>query len=267
MKASISRAWDEARGTLKANNAALVSVALAFLILPATVFGTISPRATTGIAGLGGTTSALMLAVLLIGLIGRIGIARIAMGPPTTVQDALRRSVTRTPAVAAAFLIVLLPAALLMAPFLMQMLENPANPPPGASLAVFAIGVVTIIVSVRLLALVIPAAAAEDGGPIALLRRNWRLTKGSWGRLLGFVLLLYIVGGIAGIAAGSVIGAILTATVGTPEPLTVSGLVLAAVLALVAAIFSVLFMVMLARVYVQLGGADNAAASVPRSGD
>ena len=63
----------------------LTAVSLALLVLPSTILVTAVPEALTGRVKPDATTLLLALISLLIGLAARITLARIAMGPATTV--------------------------------------------------------------------------------------------------------------------------------------------------------------------------------------
>lgn len=266
MKASISAAWDQTKAIIARNSSHLAAVALAFLVLPSTVLGTVEPSSLTGIAPGDEPGSVLMLLVLLIGLTGRMTIAQIAIARGQTVGDAVRRALRRTAAAAGAFLLFMLPVAVLMAPLLLQMIAKPEAPSPGASMLLLLVGALALALAARLLSMVIPAAVAEDGGPVALLRRSWTLTRGHWWRLFGLMILFFLASGIAGMAASRVLGALLAVAAGSMEALSFSALLLSAVLAIIGAIFATLFAVMLARIYVQLAGGGVARPSVPTTG-
>ena len=51
-----------------------------------------------------------------------------------------------------------------------------------------------------------PIASAEAIGPVAILRRSWRLTEGHWWPLFGFLLVFFIGAGIVAVAIGSAAG-------------------------------------------------------------
>ena len=52
--------------------------------------------------------------------------------------------------------------------------------------------VLIIAIAVRF-QLTVPVAAMEPAGPVRMLRRSWDLTRGSYWRLLGFLLIVLIV--------------------------------------------------------------------------
>ena len=103
------------------------------------------------------------------------------------------------------------------------------------------------------LALLTPAAAAGAGGPIALIRRSWNLTRGHFWRLLGFLALALILSLFVLIAAGLIGGILVTLTLGRPEPGSAAMLLILLGAALLQAAVSGLFTAFVARLYAQLG--------------
>lgn len=258
-KLSLSKAWDEARASLPRDARLHASVALAFMVLPSTIFGTIAPTALAGNSEPDAKTGVMVLIVSIIGLIGRIAIANLAL-KPVAVADAIRTAARATPAAVVAFCIFFLPIILLLSPFVPAVMASPENPPMGPLLAATIIALIGFIVGVRLMLLVIPIAAAERAGPVALLKRSWLLSSGNWWRLTIFVLIFSIASYIAARAVGFAIGGALILLLGPLAPYSLSALIFALILSLVAAVFATLFSVMLARIYVQL---STGQASVP----
>ncbi len=265
-KASISTAWDESKRVFATDSRALSAVALALLVLPSATLGTVAPQSLMGIAPTEIGPTLIAIAVMLIGLVGRVTIARIAIGPSAMLSSALAESARRALAAAGAFLLFMIPVALLMAPFIPAVLANPTDPPPAATVAFLLIFLVAFALGVRLLSMVIPAAADQGLGPIALLKRSWSLTRGHWWKLIGLLLLFFLASAVAVRAVGSVLGSILILVSGPIDPMTVSALLFALTLSLVSAAFIVLLWVMLGRIYVQLRGAAQAEAGVPTTG-
>lgn len=262
---SLSKAWDETRAHLAADGKLYIAIALALFVLPATVFGTLEPSALMGGTPQNSTVQLLFLLVLLLNGAGRLAISRLALRH-ATVGEAIGHAMRRIMPLAAAFLIFLIPVVLLLTPFLPAVMASPDNPPPGPLLASLAITLAAFILGVRLALPLVPIAAAEPIGPVALLKRAWQLTAGNWWRLAGFMIVFFAASLLAARAVGYVLGGVLILVSGPLEPMGVSALVLAAVLALVGAAFTAVFSVMLARIYVQLAGPGHADVSVPSSG-
>jgi hypothetical protein len=145
-------------------------------------------------------------------------------------------------------------------------MASPENPPPDALLASCAIVLAAFIFGVRLALLLVPIAAAEAIGPVAMLKRAWQLTSGNWWRLAAFLIIFFLASFLAARAVGYVLGGTLILLAGPLEPMAVSALILAAVLSLVGAAFTTVFSIMLAKIYIQLAGPVHADVSVPSSG-
>lgn len=261
-KLSLSKAWDETRAALGADGKLYVAIALALIALPATIYGTMEPAALLGGAPQGGSPQIVFLVVMLINLLGRLALSRLALRP-ASVGEAIGASARRLPAVVGAFLIFLVPFIAGLTPFLPQVMANPQSPPPGPLLISTFIIILAFILGVRLALPLVPLAAAEAGGPLTLLKRGWRITSGNWWRLAVFLFAFFIASVLTVRAIGYVIGGAVILAAGRLEPMALSSLILAAVLALVGAAFTTVFSVMLARIYVQLAAP---AAGVPSSG-
>jgi hypothetical protein len=100
--------------------------------------------------------------------------------------------------------------------------------------------------------LVPPVAANEDGGPLRLIGRSWRLTAGHGWKLVGTLLLVMAVYTVALIAIQSIAGLVVIALFGQPQP----GSLAAFLITLVGAAFTTLatpyLASFIARIYAQL---------------
>lgn len=268
---SISRAWDETKAVLARDGRLISTVAMALLFLPQVLASTISPPANlTDVAAPSGA-GLIVLVALLVSMIGQLAIVRLAVGPATSVGDAIRHGASRFPSALAAFVMFVFGMALILVPLIMALgltplIMNPASPPPPDALGkMLLLVLVAFFLSVKFL-LVTPVASAETVGPIAILKRSWTLTGGHYLRLVGFILLATIAALIVVIVA-QIVGAIVAKLFAdTVNPLSAGALVLALFTAGAQAALSAIFTVMLARIYVQVAG-RAAEVSVPHSGD
>jgi uncharacterized membrane protein len=99
-----------------------------------------------------------------------------------------------------------------------------------------------------------PVAAAEDVGPIAILRRSWQISSGNYWKLLGFLLLFILAYLVVSMAIGFVLGTLVVLAAGRPEPGTIAFLIILLLNAVVGAIVTMFFTATLARIYAQLAG-------------
>jgi hypothetical protein len=267
-KLSISTAWDETRQVLARDGKLFTSVALALIVLPATVLALVAPP-------LGeeppGWVRLLSMVVALIGLAGQLAIIRLALTSSTLVKDAIAHGFKRLlPAFVAlvlfgvAMAIILLPIMLLMVgPEAIQAAAEGTITPEMAR-AVLVIVLLVILVGARF-QLIMPVAAAEPIGPIAVLKRSWAISKGHYWRLLAFVVLNLLLAVIVVIYLGHVIGGVVVGAIfGDIDQFSVAALAAGLISGLAQAAFTVVLSVMLARIYAQLAG--TAEASVPSSG-
>lgn len=270
---SISRAWDETREIFNRDGSLLIAVSLALIVLPGVLVGIIGPQTPAAAESSSGGIQLLRLLAALITIVGQLALIRLAIGPSTTVKDAIVHGLKRFPSAFAAFLIVFAIIALIVIPLTMVIallsgvdiaqLEN-AKLTGGQATLVLLLIILALLVSVRF-TLVSAVASAEAIGPIAIVRRAWDLTKGQYWRMLGFVALLVVAFIVLFIAAG-IVGGILARLVSQDiTPFSAAALIVALVAGIAQGAFSILTSVMLARVYAQLAGRD-VEASVPSSG-
>ena len=264
-KLSISQAWDETRAILARDGKLIAAVALALFVLPGIVLNLAVPQVPVGQIRQPGAWMLIALAVLLITLVGQLAVARLALGPHIAVGEAIVQGTRRLPSYVCAFLMWSVP--LLAVGSVLYSMSNPQNPNPSvpAALGLLAVTALGIFVSVRLI-LLSAVAAAESGGPIAILQRTWGLTGGNWWRLFGFVVMLLIAALAAIWAVGAVVGVLAKLAFGDLSPLSVGGLIVVIAGQLLSAAISVVLVVMIARLYAQRTGAAAAQASVPSSG-
>ncbi|HJR82311.1 MAG TPA: glycerophosphoryl diester phosphodiesterase membrane domain-containing protein [Sphingomicrobium sp.] len=271
-KLSISRAWDETREIFRRDGGLLISVALALIVLPAIVVGIVAPPEPGMQAS--GTDQILRLVSALIAIVGQLALIRLALGPSTTVGDAIAHGARRFLPAFGAILILILIMAIVIIPLMailgLAMGIDPsqmaagAKPGPQIGLLILIMCLVAIAISVRF-TLLSPIASGEAIGPLAIIKRCWVLTKGHYWRILGLVVLL-LVAAIFLLMTAGVLGGLLARLVSSDiEPFSVAALIVSLVAGVAQGAFSVLASVMLARVYAQLAGA-GAEATVPSSG-
>lgn len=262
---SISRAWEESREVLARDGKLIFTVALALIALPEAIAGFVSPQqsATPNLSG-----SGVAFVVALIGIVAQLAMIRLAIGPSLTVGEAIGHGARRfIPYLLAAMLLVLalILAAIPIGGLLYALgldFKPPVNTIPAiAWIVILPVMLLLFAVAVRLM-MMAPVASAEAIGPVAILRRSWEITAGSFWRLLGFLLLFAIAALILLAVVGALAGILALALLGQPEPLSVSALVIALLTAIASATVSTLFVVMLARMYVQLAGRREDMAEV-----
>jgi hypothetical protein len=265
-KLSLSQAWTETKAVLARDGRLFASVALALVVLPQTIIGLTAPRSALESSALGG---ALVGIAIVIGFAAQIALNRLAIGPSTTVGAAIGRGFARMPALIGSFAIITVALFILLIPVVLVLgaagvMTEPGTgheAPPSVLLLVLAVAALSYAV----FQLTVPIAAAEQGGSIHLISRSWRLARHSYGRLLAFVIVVFIGLVIVLVAGQYGLGSIIALTLGPADPLSLSALVVSLVVALIQAGFTVVFAIMLARIYVQLAGAGP-QAGVPRSG-
>jgi len=259
---SVSRAWDESRAILARDGRLFVSVALGLIAFPTLITGILNPRGMTDpSAPL--WVSIVSLIASLVALSGQLALIRLALGPSITVGGAINHGMRRMPIyllavimIAIALIVAAVPIALVLAALGVPVTNKTLPDTPPVIVAVILYFLLIVFVFIRMI-MSAPLTSAEAIGPIAVIRRSWDLTAGNFWRLLGFMLLFFIAAIVVLFAVHAAVGVAAGLLVGPIEPMSASAVVVALVDALFNAAVTTLLAVMLARMYVQLSGADE----------
>jgi len=268
---SIGRAWDEAKAALGANRKLIVPVALGMVLLPAVIASMIEPQVPAGQQPPPGPWMLGALLMIIVMIIGEIAIVLLVNGWRGSVGEAIGQAARRTPTLILAALAFLVPIILLFSAILamtaigsIQGGQFDWTSLGGTGwLLLFLCFLVLFYLSVRLLPL-LAVVACESVGPIAALKRSFTLTAGHFWRLFGFLLLLMIAFLIVALTVGAVIGGLVTVVFGSPEPWSISLVLIALAGGLVQAGFVMVYTAMLARIYAQLSAGQASVPEVKR---
>ncbi|MFL6733401.1 MAG: hypothetical protein ACJ8EY_01755 [Sphingomicrobium sp.] len=267
-KASISKAWDEARAILARDGSVLATIALALIVLPGLLADLFMP----GISAkpLNPGPSLIVVVVLFaIGLVGQLAVIRIAVGNGGTVAAAIQHAARRTLPYVAACMVWGIPLALMM--LIISRNADQTNPPDPSTAALVLVTAIALLVGLVAVVprMLLSAAIAcnENVGPLQIVRRSWTLSRGNWLRLLGFFLLFVILLLVVMAAVAAIVGTVAAIIFGKLEPWSIGAFIVSLVSQLAGAVLSVLFSLMIARIYLQLAGPDQASRSVPSSVD
>jgi len=269
---SISKAWEETRVIIARDGRLFASLALALVALPATITGLVNPKGVTD-TSTPFWVDLVVLAASLAALAGQLALIRMALGPATTVGDAVGHGLKRMPIYLLSAIIIACGLLVVAIPFVLVMIAAGVQIDNEAALArspaFLFVGLLYFMllcfVGVRML-MSSPVASAEHSGPIAIIRRSWELTSGHFWQLFGFILLFFLAAVVVVVAAGAAVGILVGLLIGPIEPMSVSALVVALVQALVQALVTTMLAVMLARLYVQVAGRSDVDVSVPKTG-
>jgi hypothetical protein len=248
MSLSISAAWDETAALARRESWRLFGLAFLLLSLPSAVLRALAPVTMPGHLPHAGLWLIGVPVLVAASLVGALTISALALGsaPRAALGTALRRIL---PLFGAA-LLVLLGVAVLTIMFGLIVGAAPAAAGP----AFFVAMAILLFFWARLL-LLTPAAAAENVGPVRLIRRSWELSRGRLWRLFGFLLVVLAVSLVVLIAASVIGGLLVTLLAGRPVPGSPAMLLILLVSALVQAVISGLFTAFVARLYAQCVGA------------
>jgi hypothetical protein len=213
------------------------------------------------------------LFMILVMLAGQMAIVLLTNGWHGSVGGAIGRAVKRLPTLILAALMVMVPLILIMSVVLAVVgmatggdgQFSAASLSPAGKLVILAGLLIVLAVGVRLLPMIV-LIASEDIGAVAAIKRAVALTRGHFWKLLAFMLLATIAFVILALAAGAVIGSVVSLVFGRPEPWSVSLLLVALTAGLVQAAFITIYTAMLARITAQLTGGQAGVPEVKRAG-
>ncbi|HET9428683.1 MAG TPA: glycerophosphoryl diester phosphodiesterase membrane domain-containing protein [Allosphingosinicella sp.] len=257
---SISQAWNETAAFMKREAGLILPIALLLLAVPGAAMQLAMPPAPApGQTPEAGAWLLLIPVVMFASIVGTVAISFLALRPGTSVGEGLQVGLRRFLPVFIASLLIGLAALLVMIPlaaiFMGGAIASGNPTAAGGSLLLFLLLATCIALAfwVRLM-LMTPVAAAENAGPIAIIRRSWALTAGHFWKLLGLVLLMLIVAMVVIFAISALVGIFVFMLAGPPDPGSTSFILMTILSALLSAIFSAIFVTLLARVYAQLSG-------------
>ena len=253
-KLSIGQAWVESAAFLRAERRLLVPLCLATLVLPATILTLVMPTEPGGAPMTmadrpePGPWMIVGLAALAAMLVGQLAISRLALGWHGSLAEALRHGARRFVPMFAANLLL---AVLVVIPLILILAIIQLVAAAAANVALVLLSIPILMLFIRA-SLSLPVAAATTIGPVVILRRAFSISRGASLRLLGFALLFIAAAMVVAGAVSAVVGAVVIALLGQPEPWTVAATLLALIAGLLQALIIALWSVMLARIYAQL---------------
>jgi hypothetical protein len=254
---SLPRAWNEAAAFVKREGSLLFPVAL-LAVLPGAALRLLMPAPPRGELPPPGPWMLLIPVAIIIAIIANIAINRLVLRPGTSVGEALGHGLRRMPALLAVAAMLGLASVLLLT--VIATIIFAATAPPGAqpspaamSLAIIVMLPLALYLGARLL-LTTPVAAAEPGGPLAILRRSWTLTRDHVWTLIGLLVLIAILVLVVLLAVSAVAGILIILVAGPPDPGSIARLLLLAVATLLNMVMTVYLATLIARIYAQLAG-------------
>lgn len=252
-KLSISTAWNETAELIRREGGLLYLIAFALIALPAAGYQFLNPQPLPPEGDGPGWMALLGIPVILANLIGALTINILALGRENVVGKAIGLAARRMLPLLGAALLVLIGFVILCLPFaLLAVASWPAH--KGLiSLALLLMLAIILCLWARLL-VTTPVAAAEDAGPIAILKRSWALTAGHFPKLLGFVGLVMVVYVVVTLLVVGVGGLLVLAVAGQPAPGNMASLLILLVGALIDTALFLCFTILVSRIYVQLAG-------------
>ena len=212
MSISMSAIWDESAALIRRESHLMVPVALATVGIGSVISGFTQPE--TPAAGLGASGAFGFVIGNILSLIGNLAMMALALMPGMSVGESLRLAVARMPkmiGIVALFLIALIvmmiPIAIIIkmsgAPISANMTAK--DLPAVAVLSALIVGAVLLYVSARLLTL---SATVVDRNPpvIEAIKSSFAATRGIAAKIVGVVVLFFVVTLVVSGAAASISG-------------------------------------------------------------
>lgn len=252
-KLSIARAWEETAAFVKREPGLLLLISFGLIALPAIILQAATPRVEQGETPELGLWMLLFVPTLIFSILGSLTITVLATGVEHNAGDAFSRALRRFLTILGAAILLAIVAALVAVPLVLIMSLMVRSEASLTFLVGFVIGIAFVFLWTRMM-LITPVAAAESGGPVAILKRSWAMTSGHVLKLLGFVFLVVIVSLVIIFAVGAVGGTLIILLAGQPQEGNLSSVLLALLSGITQAIVGLLLTVMVARIYVQLSG-------------
>jgi len=210
-----ARAWREASGNLAANRDVLLALAGMFFMLPWLAFILLVPEpaidpqmapaaAVKAMAGFLRDNGAWLLGLVVAQAAGSLAVL-VLCGDPSrpTVREAIRRGVVGVPPYLGALFLFAL--AFTVGAGLLGVLAV-AGGSGGQMLVGLALNLLLVYATVRLMMIAPVIAIEQTLQPWQVLTRAWRLTRGNFGRVLVFLLLLLLAGQVLMAVIGMLVG-------------------------------------------------------------
>lgn len=264
---SITQAWNETAEFVRREGGLLFPIAFMLVSLPNALLEALTPAAPMpGRAPEAGLWLLVFPVLVVASIVGNIAIGYLALRPGTSVGEALRRGLSRMPALLAAGLLIgivfvilvfiLAIVAVMVVPGAMAAAESGI---PGPTMITVLLLVALVLIPIGLyfgarLMVMTPAASAEGGGPFQLIGRSWSLTAGNVWKLVGFLVLVAIVVLVLTGAIRAVAGILFALVAGPLEHGSTSTWLVIVVMALVNMVVSAYLTTLVARIYAQLAG-------------
>lgn len=258
-KLALTQAWNETAAFVKREAGLLFPVAFLLVALPTAIFSASIPRTTPPATPEAGPWIAVGIAAALIGAVGQLALSYLAVRRGATVGEALAQGLKRLlPLLGAVLLVGLVIGAIFFVAVLVAALAagGVSSGPPAAPTRGTTAVLVLVLLPVMLyfgtrLLLMTPVAAVEPGGPLAILRRAWALTRGHFWKLLGFLVMIAVTISVINFAVSVVAGSLIILAGGPMEPGSISSFAALLVGAILQTVITVFLATLIARIYAQ----------------
>jgi hypothetical protein len=267
---SITTAWNEAAAFVRREGRLLFPIAFGLVALPFAMMQALMPPPAPNQTPEAGAWLIMLPVVVAGSIVGSVAIMDLALRPGTSVGEALARGARRflplfAVSLAVGFVLAILffivvTIVVMLVPGAMQAAS--AGVPNEAMARVMAITLLVLLPAFLFIAtrcfMITPVAAAEEGGPIAIIGRSWRLTAGHGWKLAAFLVLVAILWIVISLSAQAVFGSLIILLAGPLRPGSATMLLIILVGAILTTFAAVYMYSLTARIYAQLSGPNIA---------
>lgn len=256
---SVGLAWDETKAFLDRERRLIVPVVLALVTLPLAALRIAIPELADLKAVMVGAVSlsgiVLLYLVLFIELVAWLALIRLALGRAEAVGATILAAIPRTLVLLVSLALLGLAFAILVTIAMISLAigqgaVDRGTLPPGMAV-MFTIAAVAMFLLFFRMILLVPAAAAEKTGSLALIKRGWQLGKGNGARLIAIMMLVFLSSVILNAAVVTVVGLFAKLVLGSNSGATVGGLLAALAAGLLSALIVSVQAGLLASLYRQ----------------
>lgn len=273
---SMSSVWDRATEFVGDNLSAILPFALV-IIATATV-QEITNQAVEGTAPMAMlAASCVLIIVSLFSVVARLAVIALAVDDNRSAGEAAALAIGRLFAVLLLIVLLFAILGLLTVPMIVALIAGGVDPQQLRSLNADTIAALPMSVTLfeLIYSLVLCVVLLWIGARLALLfpvmlverrlfgalGRSFRLTRGYALRILGVLLLIGIVGGVAAMAARTVFGSVLRLALGGETAFSIASVITAIVVAAVATVFTVIGDAFTGKLYAAARAAEHDTAA------
>ena len=270
---SMSAVWDRTAEFLSDNLTTLVPIALALLFVPNAVSGALEPLSAAAVEGSRTGYAFASLALSLIAMWGNLAIVALVLDPVLSARGAATVAGRRMPPAVGVLVVGLIALLLLWSPLFAILAASgmsatamgsnaaaiPAGARTGIGLSMLVLLPLTLWLLARFMVLLTPVLVGERRG-VGALGRAWSLSRGIGWRVLGVMILYFVLAWVVVTATRTVVGSVLRLLADDDGPLSLASVLTSVMVGAVATALTVMAAVFSAKLYIAVRDGREGAA-------